>query len=588
MASVNALMTGLSGLLSNTRRLDVIGNNIANVNTTAFKANRVHFTPLYGVSGSIGGMMSGGGGGPLPASVGMGSISSGLSRSWIQGPIAATGIATDMAIDGAGFFMVQNGPVMRFTRDGTFLLDAAGNLVTRNGLFLQGFPVDANGSIVQTATQPINIPLGTLTIAAATSTVAIGGTLNASGIVASQGSRHLSQVFYLDPEMTQLAVGDEDLTETTLYIDDGTGTGTSIVAFDPADDPRTITLTGILKGGKPIPSQTFAISADPVPGAIAHGVTLADFAAFMAASLGLDSTTVNGQSLGGGVAIVDGQLVITGNEGTVQSLTITNANIVVNGGSVGQTNPFLLAQVQEANGESVRTTIAVYDSLGNPALVDVTFVLQARQPDGSTTWQMLVESNNPTVLPRVIQVGSVSFNGNGQLTSVQNMQLIVPQGTPPNNGPGQPLSINLTSALGPLRALADSNGAIATVSNDGAPPGTLSQFAVSADGLVVGGFTNGLTQVLAQLAIARFANADGLMDFGDNQFGATSLSGDAIVGGAGTFGMGRVLSGALEQANVDLSQEFVDMVQATTGFSAASRVITTADELLRGLLTLGR
>lgn len=587
MPSVNALMTGLSGLLANTRRLDVIGNNIANVNTIAFKANRAHFTALYGHSGALSGMMAGGGG-PLPASIGMGTVGSGTSRSWLQGAVAATGIGTDMAINGSGFFLAQGGSSMRYTRDGTFLIDQAGYLVTRNGLRVQGFGVDANGGILQTNLQSINIPLGTLSIAAATGTVAIGGTLNAGGQIATQGSRHLSQTFFLDAAMTQPALGDEDLTLTTLYVDDGTGTGTSLVAFDPADGIRTISLSGVLKGGKPLPAQTFAISPDPVPGTLDHGVTLNDFAAFVAASLGLDDTILDGQSLGGGAAIVGGQLVITGNEGSVQALTMVGANITVGGATAGQANPFVLTQAQSANGESVRTTIAVYDALGNPRLVDVTFVLESRDPDGSTTWQMLVESNDPTVLPRVIQVGSVSFDGNGQLTSALNTALSVPQGTPPNSGPGQSLILDLTSALGALRALADSKSAIATVSNDGAPPGTLEQFAVGPDGVIVGGFTNGLTRVLGQLALARFNNADGLMELGDNHFGETSLSGSAMIGTAGTLGLGEVVGGALEQANVELSQEFVDMVQATTGFSAASRVITTADELLRGLLALGR
>lgn len=588
MSSLNALMTGLSGLLNNTRRLDVIGNNIANVNTTAFKANRAHFVPLYGLSGAIGGMMSSGGSGPLPAGVGMGSVFSGMTRSWNQGPIASTGIATDMAIDGSGFFMVNGGSVMRYTRDGTFVLDGAGNLVTQNGLQLQGWPVDASGRVVQTNTQGINIPLGTLTIAAATSTVGIGGTLNAAGIVASQGSQHFSQVFFLDAAMTQVAAGDEDLTTTTLYVDDGTGTGVSVVAFDPADIGRTITLSGILKGGKPIPSQTFAISALPIPGAIANGVTLDEFAAFVSASLGLDNTVVGGQTLGGGAGMLNGQLVIDGNEGTVQQLTLLQANVTVSGAVAGAANPFTFTQTRSSNGESVRTTIAVYDALGNPSLVDVTFVLEARAPDGSTTWQMLVESNDATVLPRVIQVGSVTFDGNGQLTGATNTNLLVPQGTPPNAGPGQGIALDLNSAFGALRALADTNSAIATVTNDGAPPGTLSQFAVGPDGLIVGGFTNGLTRTLAQLAIARFANPDGLMEFGDNQFGASSSSGDAMVGTAETLGLGRIVGGAIEQANVELAQEFVDMVQATTGFSAASRVVTTADELLRNLLAVGR
>jgi len=585
MPSINSMMTGLSGLLNSTRRLEVTGNNIANVNTTAFKANRAHFVPLYGSANGTSAIMTQSGLGPLPGGIGMGSIFTGMSRNWNQGPIAATGIATDMAIDGTGFFVVANGSGVRYTRDGTFFLDGAGNLVTRNGLFVQGWPVDPNGSIIQNGLAPINIPLGSLSIAAATSAVAIGGNLNANGIVATQGSQHLSQILYLDAALTQPAVGDEDLMVTTLYVDDGTGS--PLVAFDPADPNRTITLSGITKGGKPVPAQTFAISATAVPGSIAFGTTLNDFAAFVAASLGLDDTTVNGQSLGGGASIVNGQLVITGNEGTVQDLTLEQANITVGGAAAGMTNPFEFTKVRSSDGESVRTTIAVYDALGAATMLDLTFVLESRDADGSTTWQLLIESNDPSVLPRAILVENIQFNGVGALLGPTSISLSVPQGTPPASGPGTGITIDLASALGPLRALA-STSAISSVANDGAPPGTLTTFAVDPAGQVIGGFTNGLTRVLGQLALARFGNNDGLLELGDNQFGATDRSGDAMVGAAGTLGLGRVMNGALEQANVELSQEFVDMVQATTGFSAASRVVTTADEMIRNLLAMGR
>lgn len=585
MPSINSVMNGLSGLLTNTKRLDTIGNNIANVNTVAFKANRAHFNALYGVSGGLSGAMSSTGAGPLPAMVGMGSVFTGITRNWNQGPIATTGIATDMAIDGAGFFVLSGPPGVRYTRDGAFLLDASGNLVTRNGLLVQGWSVDPFGTVVQNGLSAINIPLGTLSIAAATSAVAIGGNLDSSGFVATQGSQHLSAAFYLDDALTQPALGDEDLTTTTLWIDDGAGN--PIVAFDPADPNRTITLSGITKGGKPVPAQTFAISPTPVPGAIAFGTTLNDFAAFIAASLGLDDTVVNGQSLGGGAAIVNGQLVITGNEGTVQDMSLAQANITVNGAAAGLANPFEFTKVRSSDGESVRTTIAVYDSLGAPRLVDLTFVLQSRDPDGSTTWQVLVESNDPTVLPRVIHVENISFNGVGALLGPTSLSLTVPQGTPPASGPGIGITIDLASVLGPLRALA-STSVVSTVANDGAPPGTLSTFAVDPSGRILGGFTNGLTRVLGQLALARFANNDGLLELGDHQLAETDRSGSAVIGPPGTLGLGRVLGAALEQANVELAQEFVDMVQATTGFSAASRVITTADEMIRNLLAMGR
>ena len=137
MPSINSMMTGLSGLLASTRRLDVIGNNIANVNTTAFKANRVQFSALYGMASIAGSSAVGSLTGPNPAALGMGTMQAGASRSFLQGTIAGTGIATDMAIQGEGFFVVQNQLGIQYTRDGGFLLDASGNLVTRRHLHRQ-------------------------------------------------------------------------------------------------------------------------------------------------------------------------------------------------------------------------------------------------------------------------------------------------------------------------------------------------------------------------------------------------------------------------------------------------------------------
>ena len=585
MPSINSMMTGLSGLLASTRRLDVIGNNIANVNTTAFKANRVQFSALYGMASIAGSSAVGSLNGPNPAALGMGTMQAGASRSFLQGTIAGTGIATDMAIQGEGFFVVQNQLGIQYTRDGGFLLDASGNLVTRSGFLVQGYGVDASGNVIQGGTSSINIPLGTLSIAATTGTVGIGGILDAGGDVAAHGSRHESQTFWLDAAMTQPAVGDEDLTTTTLWVDDGTGT--AVVAFDPASSPRSITVSGVTKGGEPVEARTFAIGDVAVAGTDAFGLTLNDFADFLNGALGLDDTTVNGQALGGGASFQNGQLVVVGNEGTVQDLGLVGANVVVNNQGAGAVNPFDFTRTQDADGESVRTTISVYDSLGRPTLLDVTFVLESRDADGATTWQMLVEDNDPAVWPRVIQVGSVTFDGSGNLTGVENASFTVPQGVAPGAGPGIPVTIDLANALGPLRALDDSASSSATVFNDGAPPGTLSQFGVDDYGQVVGGFTNGLTRVLGQLAIARFPSNDGLADMGNNQFGATVNSGDPIVGTALTSGMGAVVGGALEQSNVDLSREFVDMVQATTGFSASSRVISTADQMIQTLLGLG-
>jgi flagellar hook protein FlgE len=127
------------------------------------------------------------------------------------------------------------------------------------------------------------------------------------------------------------------------------------------------------------------------------------------------------------------------------------------------------------------------------------------------------------------------------------------------------------------------------VSNsDGSGAGILSSYTVSNTGQIVGVFSNGLKQTLGQLALANFNNVNGLEKIGDSMFRSTVNSGLAQVGAAGSAGLGLITSGALEMSNVDLAQEFTNLVIAQRGFQANSRIITTSDEILQELVNLKR
>jgi len=129
----------------------------------------------------------------------------------------------------------------------------------------------------------------------------------------------------------------------------------------------------------------------------------------------------------------------------------------------------------------------------------------------------------------------------------------------------------------------------ARVSNsDGSGAGILSSYTVSNTGQIVGVFSNGLKQSLGQLALANFNNVNGLEKIGNSMFRSTVNSGLAQVGSAGAAGLGLITSGALEMSNVDLAQEFTNLVIAQRGFQANSRIITTSDEILQELVNLKR
>src|SRR5262249_49743829 len=143
------------------------------------------------------------------------------------------------------------------------------------------------------------------------------------------------------------------------------------------------------------------------------------------------------------------------------------------------------------------------------------------------------------------------------------------------SGAASPLDLTLHFGQGPdtVTALASDHSELAATSQDGAALGTLEAFGVSAEGVIVGSYSNGLTRTLGQVAIATFANQDGLVDDGNNLFRPGPNSGDPVVTTAGMFGTGQVVGGALELSNVDLGQEFINMILTSTGYTASSRVV---------------
>ena len=586
MASTTALFTGLSGLISNSRRLDVIGNNISNVNTTAFKSNRMQFTPTFSRNFSLGTAPGASTGGTNPGQVGLGVTVAGTQRNFNNGAIGATGVATDVAIEGDGFFIVDVAGTRHFTRAGNFVRNPSNELVSQSGARVMGFGVDEQFNVIEGDLVPLSVPVGTLTLAEASRNVIFNGNLNASGAVGTTGSVHTGRAWFTDAAMTVPVDASTDLTATDIYMSDGAGG--SVLAFDSATNPKTITISGVEKGGKDLGSKTFAFSATAVDGADGFGSTLGDFTEFLEDVLGLDQTNVGSSSnLGGNVTInAGGQIVITGNEGTVQDLGLETADFVVGTPGSGSGQPLVLTKTGSANGESVRTSFVVYDSLGTPLTIDLTFTLQDTAASGGTTWQFVAESNDNDAASRLIGLGEVTFDASGRFEFASNQAFSIIR----TNGAVSPLTVNMdfNSGTDAVSSLTDSASNLAAVFQDGSPIGTLSNFSIGEDGRISGSFTNGLTRTIGQIALAKFSNPEGLVDSGDNLFRTGPNSGTPLVAKPRDFGTGRLVGGALELSNVDLSQEFINMILASTGYSAASRVITTTDELINQLLALGR
>jgi flagellar hook protein FlgE len=182
----------------------------------------------------------------------------------------------------------------------------------------------------------------------------------------------------------------------------------------------------------------------------------------------------------------------------------------------------------------------------------------------------------------------LQFDGNGHLSTTTPVAVSIDRSS--IAGAVSPLNFNLSfdsmTALGDGQAASTST--MSLLSSDGSAMGELSGYGIGADGMINGTFSNGLVRVLGQIPVANFTNIEGLVDNGGNLFSVGVNSGAAIVAEPGKFGTGTITSGALELSNVDLAQEFINLITASTGYSASSRVITTTDQLMQQLLVIGR
>jgi flagellar hook protein FlgE len=544
------------------------------------------FAPSFSRTFSLGSAPGTTSGGTNPAQIGLGVTVASTQRNFNNGPIGGTGVTTDIAIEGDGFFIMDVAGTQHFTRAGNFLRNPNNDLVSQSGAKVLGFAVNEQFNVEDGNLVPISIPVGTLTLAEATRNVTFNGNLNAAGSVATVGSVFTGQAMFSDAALTTPITAATDLTTTTVYVSDGLGGST--LMFDPLVNPKVITMAGVEKGGKTIEPRSFAFSGASVAGAADFGTTFGDFMTFVEDVLGLNNANVGVNSnLGGSVTLnAGGQLVVEGNEGVVQELGPESIEFTVSPAGAGSTTPITLNRSSFADGESVRTSFIVYDSLGTPLTVDITLVLQATTASGGTTWQMIAESDDSDQLSRIVGLSELTFDSDGSLLTASSQTLNIVR----DNGADSPLTLTMDfdSDAYAVSSLSDSGSNLAMVSQDGSPIGTLSNFSIAEDGRIAGSFTNGLTRTIGQVAIAKFTNPEGLVDAGDNLYRSGPNSGAAFITRPREFGTGRLVGSALEQSNVDLSQEFINMILASTGYSAASRVITTTDELITQLLALGR
>ncbi len=190
---IRSLRTGVSGLKSNQTRMDVVGNNIANINTIAFKRARVAFNEVLGQQ-LLGVGRTAGGTGINPSYVGLGVAVGSIDQNWSQGALKNTGVATDLALNGDGFFIARAGDRTLLTRAGNFTFNSEGQLVTANGLNVQGWKFNEQGELLTGALKDIEVDFNAQAPAQYTGNASVGGNLSADTPI--DGITSVSSIVY--------------------------------------------------------------------------------------------------------------------------------------------------------------------------------------------------------------------------------------------------------------------------------------------------------------------------------------------------------------------------------------------------------
>lgn len=571
---MRSLYSGVAGLKTHQTRMDVIGNNIANVNTTAYKSSSMTFSELMSqtTQKASGANATTGVGGTNAKQIGLG-VKAGAINTAIttQGSAQSTGNPFDIMITGDNFFVVSNGSENFFTRDGSFYVDGAGNLaMTSTGYNVMGWGVDkTTGNIKQDTVTALRI-MSTANMTyppEATTQANISGILdeNDKDVTSANGktvnlnffdARGYSYTAKFTFKQSSGTASNEYSMELTKLLD-STGAEIDISKVKFGDDNTTQTLqTPVTFAG-----DTYEWDGKQLKTKADKKVVADLSAAFNA----------------------DGTLIDTSNdEAAAKAQQETLDAIAAAYGYEGSTDEFLKLYQKDANG----TEVTVKAMLGNMAKTttaqgDLVLTTDKDKPmtmDGRFFEGVKVIFDTDT--GKLKQVGSnvTDFKTNVDFTPLggnfSNITIDLSECTNYDN--------KGTSTIGATSGDLDGLGT-------GRRLGDMIGVSIQKDGMIYASYDNGMTKLLGQIATAAFANASGLEKEGDNLYSATLNSGEFDgIGVDITAGGGYMSTGQLEMSNVDLSSEFTEMITTQRGFQANSRIITVSDTLLEELTNLKR
>ena len=545
MGLTSSMWAGVSGLLAQSSQLNLIGNNLANVDTVGYKAQVMDFEDMVYAS--------------VPTASGLGQIGLGVRTGSIysdfsQGPSQTTDTSTDMEINGAGFFQVRDQTTNEtyYTRAGNFSFDANGYLINPNDLRVQGWAVNTtalraqetqgtfNGVVPVTGAQT-DIKVDALNLAAqATSSMTVITNLNRSDSSHSTGTANPFFNMFEDynynpqqPSTAALSSNDYDYSQTLTVYDQRGGAHSVSVYYDKVSDV----------GGKEY--WEYMVASNPSEDGRTFNINGTQTA--------MDSNAKAG--------VLQMGTMVFGANGNLQNITAysLNSNSFVNG--VSNLSDWTLSKISSTGYPTFTANFlgvsnASYVGSSNAQSISLNLGIKS----ANSSWNTGAAANAAAV-------------GLSQLSNAAALQ-----GFNPNTLTVSSLATtNYVSTDTALR-----------LSQDGYPPGSLQSVSVDANGVIIGTYTNGQSQDLWVVALADFSSPLGLQRDGSNLFSATPASGQPLVGRANSGQLGGIIGSALEGSNVDMATEMVNMIVDQRDYEANSKTITTADTMISEVIQLKR
>ncbi|MEH0196992.1 flagellar hook protein FlgE [Caulobacter sp. CCNWLY153] len=559
MSINSAMLSGVSGLVANSSALAAISDNIANVNTVGYKRSSANFSTLV-TSQSKNNTYSAGG---VKA----------LTHQFIsqQGLTQSTTSSLDLSIAGSGFFVATEKPegltatdTRSFTRAGSFQLDNLGYLKNDAGLYLQGWLADpVTGMITpdpSDLTQLSSINVGT-----------VGGTAEKTTRVGVNAN--------LRSEQAVSAAANASVAKTAVP-ETPAGTANYNVAYSPTGNGNEYAVS-ITRGG--VAFQSGVATYDPTTGA-------------------LTGYTPNGSTTPSTTTVTSGGVTVN-----LSDLGLSTKAQAVSAGAYDPTTRSMSDYAEDPTTgvkPDFEIQIPVSDSKGGQRTVTLSLL----KGPGPNEWFAELRAkpgdldNNTNGL---ISSGKITFTTDGKLASVGNLfggvtptAINIGASDPTATGTGprwadglgidaQDIQIDLANAAGGLTQY-NSQSVVQSVNTNGTAFGNLTNIEVDEDGYVSAIFDNGVTRRIAQVAIATFSNPNGLKGVNGNAYRVTNESGTYSLKTPGQGGAGSLAPSTLEASTVDLSTEFTGLITTQRAYSASSKIITTADQMLEELLSIKR